>query len=70
MPEKRKGKDNLLTVAIINIHLPEAYPSLSHDDIRRDDGDPRHGKSFVSLSDNEGTQFHKKEDPNIDLEDL
>ena len=25
-----------------NIHLPEAYPSPSHDDIRRDDGDRRH----------------------------
>ena len=38
-----------------NVHLPEAYPSPSHDDIRRDDGDPRHRKSCVSLSDNEGT---------------
>ena len=43
-----------------DIHLPEAYPSPSQDDIRRDDGDPRHGKSFVSLSDDEGTQFYKK----------
>ena len=43
-----------------NVPLPEAYPSPSHDDIRRDDGDPRHGKSFVSLSDDEGTQFYKK----------
>ena len=43
-----------------NVPLPEAYPSPSRDDIRRDDGDPRHGKSFVSLSDDEGTQFYKK----------
>ena len=45
-----------------NVHLPEAYPSPSHDDIRRDDGDPKHEKSFVSLSLNEGTQFYKKKE--------
>ena len=45
-----------------DIHLPEAYPLPSQDDITRDDGDPRHGKSFVSLSDDEGTQFYKKKE--------
>ena len=30
-------------------HIPKAYPSTSHNDITRDDGDPSHGKSFVSL---------------------
>ena len=53
-----------------NVPLPEAYPSPSHDDIRRDDGDPRHGKSFVSLSDDEGTQFYKKGGLNINLGDV
>ena len=36
------------------------YPSPSHSDIRRDDEDPRHGRSFVPLSDDEGRQFYKK----------
>ena len=42
-----------------HVHLPEAYPSPTHDDFRRDDKDPT-WENFVSLSDDEGTQFCKK----------
>ena len=44
-----------------DVHLHEVYPSPSHDNIKRDGGDPRHGKSYVSQSYDEGTQCHKKE---------
>ena len=40
--------------------MPEAYSSPSNDAIRRNDGDLTHGISLVSLSEDEGTQFHKK----------
>ena len=43
-----------------DVYLPEAYPSPSNNDLRKDEGDPRHGKSFISLSDDEGTKFHKR----------
>ena len=59
MPVKKKEEGHLLAVVTIFIYL-EAYPSPSHDDVSRDDGYPRHGKSFVSLSKDEGTQFCKK----------
>ena len=40
--------------------LPEAYPSPSHHDIASDEGDPQHKKSFVSLSDDNETEFKKQ----------
>ena len=40
--------------------LPVAYPSPSRRDIRDDEGDPQHKKSFVSLSDEEETRLKKK----------
>ena len=41
-------------------YIPEVYPSLSHRDIRVDEGDTRDGKSFVSLPDEENPKYQKR----------
>ena len=49
---------------------PDIYPKGTPLDIREDEGDGKHVKSFVSLSDDEGTQFYKKGGLNINLGDV
>ena len=53
-----------------NAHLPVAYPLPSQDDIRRDDGDPTHGKNLCHSLTMTVHNFIRKKDLNIGLEDV